>query len=127
MRKRLLRREGCLHGSRRLVITGCDPEIVTDANPILNNPYEEPAWHYATNLAGELDYEKPVKGRRMFTPEVHTIPVRQGTQSELMELNEVAAGQHGNHLVNLLRREVAVWRGSNYPQTTRITRELLQF
>jgi hypothetical protein len=52
----------------------------TEPNPILNNPYEEPLWHYATNLAGELDYARPVKGRRIFTPEVQSIPVRQGSE-----------------------------------------------
>jgi type III restriction enzyme len=99
----------------------------TEQNPILNNPYEEPDWHYATNLAGELDYSRPVKGRRIFTPEIQTIPVRQGAQGDLMELNEVAAADHGSHVVNLLRREVGAWRQAKYPQTTRITRELLQF
>ena len=49
-------------------------------NPILNNPYREPEWHYATNLEGELDYEKPVKGRRMFTGIVQTVPVPQREQ-----------------------------------------------
>jgi type III restriction enzyme len=100
---------------------------MTEENPILNNPYEEPEQHYATNLAGELDYSRPVKGRRIFTPEIQTIPVRQGAQGDLMELNEVAAADHGSHVVNLLRREIGVWRQANYPQTTRITRELLQF
>jgi len=100
---------------------------MTDENPILNNPYEPPVWHYATNLQGELDYTRPVKGRRIFTPEVQTIPIRQGAQGELMELNEVAASEHGQHPVNLLRREVAAWREAKYPQTTRITRDLLQF
>ena len=100
---------------------------MADENPILNNPYEEPHWHYATNLQGELDYSRPVKGRRVFTPEVQTIPVRQGQQGDLMELNEVAAADHGSHVVNLLRREVGAWRHAKYPQTTRITRELLQF
>ena len=99
----------------------------TEQNPILNNPYEEPIWHYATNLQGELDYSRPVKGRRVFAPEVQTIPVRQGVQGDLMELNEVAAADHGSHIVNLLRREVGAWRQAKYPQTTRITRELLQF
>ena len=98
-----------------------------DPNPILNNPYEEPQWHYATNLAGELDYSRPVKGRRVFTPEIQTIPVRQGPQSELNELNDVASANHGSHNVNLLRREIGGWRGMRYPQTTRITRELLRF
>jgi len=98
-----------------------------DENPILNNPYEEPGWHYATNLQGELDYSRPVKGRRIFTPEIQTIPVRQGAQGDLMELNEVAAASQGSHVVNLLRREIGAWRVAKYPQTTRITRELLQF
>jgi len=48
---------------------------MTEGNPILNNPYREPEWHYATNLEGELDYEKSVKGRRMFTGIVQTVPV----------------------------------------------------
>jgi type III restriction enzyme len=99
----------------------------TEKSPILNNPYEEPNWHYATNLQGELDYSRPVKGRRIFRPEIQTIPVRQGPQGDLMELNEVAAADYGSHVVNLLRREVGAWRQAKYPQTTRITRELLQF
>ncbi len=99
----------------------------SDENPILNNPYEEPVWHYATNLQGELDYSRLVRGRRIFTPDIQSIPVRQGQQGELMELNEIAAADHGSHVVNLLRREVAAWRQAKYPQTTRITRELLQF
>ena len=98
-----------------------------EQNPILNNPYEEPAWHYATNLAGELDYEKPVKGRRDFSPELQTIPVRQGAQGDLIGGDDFTKTQHGNHIVNLLRREVGSWREAKYPQTTRITRELLQF
>jgi type III restriction enzyme len=98
-----------------------------DENPILNNPYEEPTEHYATNLQGELDYSRPVRGRRIFSPEIQTIPVRQGNQGDLMEINEVAAANYGSHLVNLLRREVGAWRHAKYPQTTRITRELLQF
>jgi len=100
---------------------------MADENPILNNPYEEPNWHYATNLQGELDYARPVKGRRFFTPEVQTIPVRQGAQSDLMELNDLATDEHSKHNVNLLRREVSSWRHAKYPQTIRITRELLQF
>ena len=47
---------------------------MADENAILNNPYEEPQWHYATNLQGELDYARPVKGRRC-TPETQSIPV----------------------------------------------------
>src|SRR5207247_7083188 len=100
---------------------------MAEDNPILNNPYEKPEWYYATNLQGELDYSRPVKGRRIFTPEVQTIPVRQGAQGDLIELSEVAAANYSSHVVNLLRREIADWRQAKYPQTTRITRELLKF
>jgi len=95
-------------------------------NPILNNPYEEPGLHYATNMAGELDYSVIRAGRRNFTPDIQTIPVRSGPQSELLEIGE-AAGGYGDHLVNLARREVKAWRGENYPNTTRVTRELLTY
>jgi len=73
---------------------------MADENPILNNPYEEPAQHYATNLEGELDYSRPVKGRRVFTPEIQIIPIRQGSQGELMDSNQVATAEHGNHIAN---------------------------
>jgi len=68
---------------------------MADENPILNNPYEEPVWHYATNLQGELDYSRPVKGRRVFTPEVQTIPEQQGVQGDLIELNGISKAEHG--------------------------------
>ncbi len=100
---------------------------MADANPILNNPYDAPQLHYATNFAGELDYEKPLRGRRPFTPSIQTIPIRQGSQSDLSVLNESFGEEFANHLVNLLRRELNSWRNAKYPQTTRITRELLEF
>ena len=96
-------------------------------NPILNNPYREPVLHYATNLKGELDYQEIVKGRRLFSGTVQTIPVPQGAQRDLPGVNESLAAAHGDHLVNILRREVKLWREADYPSTTRVTRELLRF
>ncbi len=95
-------------------------------NPILNNPYEEPLLHYATNLAGELDYSVVKEGRRIFTPDVQSIPVRSGPQKDLLEVNEYGA-TYGDELVNLVRREAKIWRGESYPNTTRVTRELLTY
>src|SRR6266478_8115418 len=92
----------------------CD-KTVQEENPILNNPYEEPVWHYATNHQGELDYSHRVKGRRIFIPEVQTIPVRQGSQGDLMELREIAKAEHSSHIVNILRREIGAWREAKYP------------
>jgi len=95
-------------------------------NPILNNPYEEPTLHYATSISGELDYSKVCGGRRVFTPHIQSTPVRVGRQSELLEVNEAAAS-YGTALVNLLRSEVKAWRETTYPNTTRVTRELLTY
>ncbi len=100
---------------------------MSDENPILNNPYREPERHYATNLEGELDYEKIESGRRVFTGEIQTIPVPQRAQLGLMQFNEYAAREYGNHLVNVLRQEVRNWRAADYPNTTRLTNELLRF
>ena len=97
-----------------------------EKNPILNSPYEEPKLHYHTNINGELDYEQIVKGRRYFVPGINVIPTRQGIQREIFELNELA-DEYGSHLVNLLRKEVAAWREAKYPNTTRVTKELLNF
>jgi len=100
---------------------------MADQNPILNNPYEKPTRHYSTNLSGELDYSQPIADRRVFVPIVQSVPVRQSAQQELVEINDVAGPAFGTHIVNLLRHEIDQWRTANYPQTTRITRELLAF
>lgn len=95
-------------------------------NPILNSPYKEPNLHYHTNDKGELDYESIVKGRRIFVPDIHVIPTRQGNQKDIFEVNDLAEN-YENHLVNLIRKEVKSWRKLNYPNTTRVTKELLDF
>lgn len=96
-------------------------------NPILNSPYEEPRHHYFTNHDdGSLDYLRIEKGRRSFIPDLGVIPVKAGSQVSLISVNDVA-GVYGNHLVNLLRREVGEWRKKEYPGVTRTTAELLQF
>lgn len=102
-----------------------DPSPRADINPILNNPYEEPALYYATNLNGELDYEKVLTGRRTFTGKTTPVPTRQGQQADLLgpeQMQDLAT-----LLPNLCRKEVKAWRGSGYPGTTRVTKELLDF
>ena len=100
-------------------------QVVSD-NPILNCPYEEPCQHYATDEQGALDYARIIAGRRIFAPEIQSIPVKQGPQEKLFEINDFSA-QFGTHPVNLIRKEVAAWRSAGYPNTTRITRDLLTF
>ncbi|MCX6277956.1 MAG: DEAD/DEAH box helicase family protein [Bacteroidetes bacterium] len=102
-------------------------------NPILNSPYDEPKFHYATIATGvekgSLDYTRIIPGRRVFDPdsEGQAIPTRQkDPQANLLEINDFAE-EYGNHLINLCRKEVGKWRNDNYPNTTRVTRELLLF
>lgn len=54
-----------------------NPHRMSDPNPILNNPYEEPKFYYGTDLDGRLDYENKRKGRRPFVPTVAPIPAGQ--------------------------------------------------
>ena len=99
---------------------------MTEKSPILNNPYEEPALHYATNESGELDYADIKKGRRIFTPDINVIPLKQGDQKEMFSINDFE-DEYGTLIVNLLRKEIGKWRTENYPNTTRVTKELLNY
>jgi type III restriction enzyme len=94
--------------------------------PILNNPYAEPRLHYWTSPAGELDYGRILKNRRPFVPDVRSIPIELGNQGEMLSMQETH-DEWKTHLINLTRTEVSHWREARYPQTTRITRELLAF
>jgi type III restriction enzyme len=97
-----------------------------ESNPILNSPYLEPKFHYSTAEDGSLDYERPIKGRRFFSPSGQVIPVRQGAQKNL-GYAEQSTPDLDNHIVNLCRKEVGKWRAEKYPNTTRVSRELLTF
>lgn len=98
---------------------------MTNDNPILNNPYKEPLKHYDTDSEGCLDYKNVCKGRRVFKPDSAVIPIRQRGQKEMFEVNDHT--EYGEFLINLVRKEVGKWRSEKYPNTTRVTRELLKF
>lgn len=98
--------------------------MAQDANPILNNPYQEPLLHYATDAKGNLNYEDIRQGRRVFTLDIQVIPQRQGSQPSLWSVNDFDP-QYGEHLFNHIRREVGRWRTEGYPNMTRVTKELL--
>jgi type III restriction enzyme len=99
---------------------------MTSDNPILNNPYKEPKLHYATDSEGSLNYEDVREGRRIFTPDIQILPNRQGAQPSLYDVNE-DAGDYGMHIINLIRKEVGKWRTEGYPNTTRVTKEFLEY
>lgn len=95
-------------------------------NPILNNPYQEPKFHYATDAEGSLNYLDIRMGRRIFTADIQIIPQRQGEQPSMFDVNEDEQ-QYGEHIINLTRIQIGKWRTDNYPNTTRVTKELLDF
>lgn len=39
---------------------------MSDDNPILNNPYEEPKYHYNVDMDDNLNYSKILEGRRPY-------------------------------------------------------------
>lgn len=55
---------------------------IMDMNPILNNPYQETAFHYATNDDGSLNVERIEKRRRVFIPDIQ--PVSPNQQQDLL-------------------------------------------
>ena len=95
-------------------------------NPILNSPYVEPILYYNTDSEGALDYTDIRKGRRIYKADSAVIPTRQTGQKEVFEWNE-DAGEYITHIINLCRKEVGQWRSAKYPNTTRISKELLTF
>ena len=96
-------------------------------NPILNNPYKPPELHYATDPKdGSLNYNDKKKGRRIFSREKQVIPMKQ-IQATVFEMNDVATEEDLNHIINLLRKEVADWRNKGYTDVTRVSQTLLNF
>jgi len=100
------------------------------ANPILNNPYLEPKRHYFTNLDGSLSYEKePQSFRRPFIPSTPPSPVKKA-KHQLEVFSTADFHPKEEHLVTLLRREVSLWRKSEYNgfnDVTRVTKNLLSY
>ena len=99
----------------------------TGDGPILNGPYDEPLYHYATAADGNLDYRDRRDGRRVFAPDTPQVPLGHAPQGALYDLNELAAN-YRDYLVNLLRDQLGRWRQGGYPGvTSRVTRELLAY
>ncbi|MCC5946205.1 MAG: DEAD/DEAH box helicase family protein [Bernardetiaceae bacterium] len=101
-------------------------ETANKDNPILNSPYDEPLLYYSTDSDGSLDYTEIRKGRRIFKESTPVAPTKRKGGKEIFEWNE-SAGSQEEHIVNLCRKEVGAWRASSYPNTTRISKQLLNF
>ena len=96
-----------------------------DKSPILNNPYQEPLWHYDTD-DGLLDYERKQPGRRPFSMKVKPMP-KTSPQGTLFHDSDYENIDPNSAFINSMREEVKRWREQGYDHTTRVTHELLQF
>jgi type III restriction enzyme len=95
-------------------------------NPILNSPYTEPLKHYNTDDNGALDYSDVCNGRRIFKVDSAVMPTRQSGQKSLYGWND-DTDDSNSHIINLCRNEIRLWRDAKYPNTTRVTKELLTY
>ncbi len=94
-------------------------------NPILNNPYEEPRYHYNVDINGNLDYGSILEGRRPYMGNIQITPNR--ASQALFNAEDLENSDPDANFINGLRKEVKFWREKGYPMVTRITRELLNF
>src|SRR5690349_5640310 len=93
---------------------GAKPEgQVTEQNPIINDPYEEPTRHW---VFGEGE-PRIVEGRRLsgYLP-----AIKKGGQLQITD--QVIFMEK----VNQLRERVGTWREQDYPGSTVVTRELFE-
>ena len=95
--------------------TGKPPKPAAPVDgPILNGPYDEPRFHFATAADGNLDYRDRRDGRRIFAPDTPQVPLGHTPQGSLYDLNDLAAN-YRDYLVNLLREQLGRRRQGGYP------------
>lgn len=98
-----------------------------EQSPILNNPYEEPRFHYDTFSNGNLDYGKILEGRRPYTSNLSVTPSGQYSP-EIFGASDFDNGSDPNAwFINHIRVIVGDWRKKSYVGATRVTRELLNY
>lgn len=99
---------------------------IKNISPILNNPYDEPKWHYDTTLEGNLDYSKILKGRRPYAANLTVMPNTSSAKS-LFSAEEIQIEDKNADFINTIRKVVKEWREQDYPKVTRTTHELLSY
>src|SRR5438309_1149373 len=101
-----------------------------EASPILNGPYDPPAWHYEMGPQGRTDTVK--EGRRP-SESFNPIPaarkghkVAEGFVQDALDFDLTGERRERNSFVNDLRREVERWRHRDFERVTPTSRKLLQ-
>ncbi len=93
-----------------------------EKSPILNNPFEEPRWHYGATMDGNLDYSQILEGRRPYSPNLTVVP-NTSDQLEAFSAEDVPMDDDNAPFINGLRAVVKEWREKGYPKVNRATRE----
>jgi type III restriction enzyme len=104
------------------------PQINTVENPIINLPYEAPAyyWHIEANKRPEKRAGRRPASYFFRVPERAARGRHGKAQDELFD--EEAKGQEFLlDLANLLRQRVQEWRDRDYSGATKVTRELIEY
>lgn len=95
-------------------------------SPILNNPYEEPKWHYDVTFDGNLDYSRILAGRRPYAANLTVVPNTTPNKA-LFSAEDISLDDENANFINGIRQVVKEWREQGYPKVTRTTRDLLEF
>lgn len=95
-------------------------------SPILNNPYEEPKWHYDATIEGNLDYSKILEGRRPYSAGLTVLPNTSSVKS-LFSAEDIPLEDENANFINGIRQVVKEWREQDYPKVTRTSRDLLNY
>lgn len=107
--------------------TTSNTQNMASESPILNNPYEEPLYHYDTDVNGNLDYNKIVDGRRPYTAGLGVNPGGSNNPALFSGSDFQDDSDPNAAFINGIREEVKKWRDSSYPNTTKVTRDLLNY
>lgn len=70
-------------------------------SPILNNPYEEPKWHYDATIEGNLDYSKILEGRRPYSANLTVLPNTSSVKS-LFSAEDIPLEDENANFINRL-------------------------
>ena len=96
-------------------------------NPVLNNPYLEPKFHYDTDVDGNVDYSTIINGRRPYGYDISIVPQKAKLVKALFTQEDFSSNNPNSDFINGIRKEVKTWRTAGYPKASRITKELLDF
>jgi type III restriction enzyme len=105
------------------------PSVVIE-NPVLNSPFVEPTRHFKFNDEGITNEIVDARRRSAYFIPIPP-PKKKGATAGAQQLgltgDWTAERVKDSEFINQARDKVAAWRGSHYPNITRVTRDLLEY